>query len=77
MGCNARVGEFGLDNVFFRVGDARASRLAAGSFDVVVAADLFEHLYPEDSEAVAAEALRLLRPGGRIAVWTPCRSHIL
>ena len=76
-GCNARVDEFGLDNVFFRVGDARASGLASGSFDVVVAADLFEHLYPDDSEAVAAEAFRLLRPGGRIAVWTPCRSHIL
>ena len=76
-GCNARVDEFGLDNVFFRVGDARSSGLAASSFDVVVAADLFEHLYPDDSEAVAAEAFRLLRPGGRFAVWTPCRSHIL
>ena len=76
-GCNARADEFGLDNVFFRVGDARASGLAAESFDVVVAADLFEHLYSDDSEAVAAEAFRLLRPGGRIAVWTPCRSHIL
>ena len=76
-GCNARVDEFGLDNVFFRVGDARSSGLAAASFDVVVAADLFEHLYPDDSEAVAAEAFRVLRPGGRIAVWTPCRSHIL
>ncbi len=76
-GCNARVDEFGLDNVFFRVGDARASGLAAGSFDAVVAADLFEHLYPDDSEAVAAEAFRLLRRGGRLAVWTPCRSHFL
>lgn len=76
-GCNARVDEFGLENVFFRVGDARASGLAAESFDAVVAADLFEHLYADDSEAVAAEAFRVLRPGGRIAVWTPCRSHIL
>lgn len=76
-GCNARVDEFGLDNVFFRVGDARSSGLPAASFDVVVAADLFEHLYPDDSESVAAEAFRVLRPGGRAAVWTPCRSHVL
>ena len=62
---------FGLDNVFFRVSDARASGLASGSFDVVVAADLFEHLYPDDSEAVAAEAFRLLWPGSRIPVWPP------
>ena len=27
-GCNARLDTFGLDNVFFRVGDARASGLA-------------------------------------------------
>ncbi len=64
-------------NLSFRVGDATGTGLAPASFDLVVAADLFEHLYPEDSEAVAAEALRLLRPGGRFAVWTPCRSHIL
>ena len=75
--CNARLDAFGLHNVFFRVGDARATGLPAGSFDAVFAADLFEHIYPDDSEAVAAEAFRVLKPGGRFAVWTPCRSHIL
>ena len=76
-GCNASLGRLGLGNVSFRVGDARDSGIAAASFDAVVAADLFENLYPEDSGAVAAEAFRLLRPGGRFAVWTPCRSHFL
>ena len=76
-GCNARQDLHGLDNVEFRVGDARDSGLAAGSFDVVVAADLFEHLYPDDSEAVAAEGFRVLRLGGSFVAWTPCRSHIL
>ena len=76
-GCKARLDRHGFDNVFFEVGDARDSGLDPESFDVVVAADLFEHLYPEDSEAVAAEAFRVLNPGGRFVVWTPCRSHIL
>ena len=76
-GCNARVPVHGVDNVVFQVADARATGLEAGSFEAVVAADLFEHLYPDDSEAVAAEAFRVLAPGGVFAVWTPCRSHIL
>ena len=74
---NERLQDSGLGNVTFQSGDARSSGLAAGSFDVVIAADLFEHLYPEDSTATAEEAFRVLRPGGRFVVWTPCRSHIL
>lgn len=76
-GCRARTDLHGFDNMVFEVGDARDSGLDAASFDVVVAADLFEHLYPDDSEAVAAEAFRVLVPGGTFLVWTPCRSHIL
>ena len=56
--------------------DARSTGLEPGSFDVVVAADLFEHLYPEDSAAVVTEAFRVLAPGGRFAIWTPSRSHV-
>ncbi len=76
-GCNARVPVHGVDNVVFQVGDARATGLKESSFEAVVAADLFEHLYPDDSEAVAAEAFRVLASRGVFAVWTPCRSHIL
>lgn len=75
--CNAHLAQTEFENVAFRVGDARDTGLDAGSFDVVVAADLFEHLYPADSGAVAREAHRVLKPGGRLVVWTPCRSHFL
>ncbi len=75
--CSARRERCRLDNLEFRVGDARASGLPGDSFDVVVAADLFEHLYPDDARAVAREAHRILKPGGTFAVWTPCRTHVL
>ncbi|MYI07208.1 MAG: methyltransferase domain-containing protein [Gemmatimonadetes bacterium] len=75
--CNRRLGAAGLENVRFRCADARDTGMRAASFDLVVAADLFEHLYPDDSRKVAREAFRVLRPGGTCAVWTPCPSHIL
>lgn len=61
----------------FLCADAGDTGLPAGSFDAVLAADLFEHLYPEDSERVAAEAFRLLKPGGLFSTWTPHRGHVL
>lgn len=75
--CNGRRTQAGTANVEFQVGDARCTGLDAAGFDLVVAADLFEHLYPDDSETVAGEAFRVLKPGGRIGAWTPCRAHFL
>ena len=75
--CNALLARTRARNVEFRVGDACDTGLPARSFDVVVAADLFEHLYPDDSEAVSAEAFRVLKPAGRFLVWTPCSNHFL
>ena len=75
--CNERLATEALPNVRFVQADAGDTGLPAGSADVVICADLFEHLYPEDSGRVAKEAFRLLRPGGRFVVWTPHRGHIL
>ncbi|MDA0328722.1 MAG: class I SAM-dependent methyltransferase [Gemmatimonadetes bacterium] len=61
----------------FLCADAGATGLAADAYDVVLAADLFEHLYPDDSERVTREAFRILAPGGRFVTWTPHRGHIL
>jgi SAM-dependent methyltransferase len=63
--------------VRFIEADAGDTGLEEGSFQVVLAADLFEHLYPDDSERVTREAFRLLAPGGRFVVWTPHRGHVL
>jgi ubiquinone/menaquinone biosynthesis C-methylase UbiE len=75
--CEARLPETGLGNVSFVCADARATGLERESFDLVLAADLVEHLYPEDSQAVITEAYRLLKPGGRLSIWTPNRGHLL
>lgn len=75
--CNRRLRESTLTNVAFRCADAGDTSLEGGAYDVVIAADLFEHLYPEDSDRVMAEAHRLLRKGGRFSIWTPHRGHVL
>jgi len=67
----------GATNVSFLQADAGDTGLEGDRYDLVIAADLFEHLYPEDSARVAREAYRILKPGGRFAVWTPHRGHIL
>lgn len=75
--CERRRAELGLANVRFVHADAGATGLAADAFDLVVAADLFEHLYPDDSDRVAREAHRVLKRGGRFSIWTPHRGHLL
>jgi cyclopropane fatty-acyl-phospholipid synthase-like methyltransferase len=75
--CHRRLAEEPHGNVRLVCADAGDTGLEAGHADLVIAADLFEHLYPDDSARVASEAFRLLVPGGRFAVWTPHRGHVL
>jgi SAM-dependent methyltransferase len=64
----ARAGELaaGLGNTSFEEGDGRALRFGDGGFDVVVCHTVLCHV-PEP-ERVLAEAFRVLRPGGTVAV---------
>ncbi|WP_437780009.1 flavin reductase [Sorangium sp. So ce1097] len=64
-----RAKALGLDNVTFR--EALATRLPFpdASFDVVTSSNLLLHV-PEPG-AVLAEASRVLRPGGRLALLEP------
>jgi ubiquinone/menaquinone biosynthesis C-methylase UbiE len=75
--CERRRSQLGLRNVRFVHADASATHLPADTFDLVIAADLFEHLYPDDSARVVAEARRVLKRGGRFSVWTPHRGHAI
>ena len=75
--CESRLAQSAIDGVSFLCADARDTGLEAEGFDLVISADLVEHLYPEDSQAVIAEAFRVLRKGGRLSLWTPHRGHFL
>jgi SAM-dependent methyltransferase len=58
-------------------GDAANLPLRDGCADVVLAADLTEHLDDVTLARVLREAARALRPGGRLVVYTPERQHFL
>lgn len=53
--------------ITFRAGDSHALGLGDASFDAIVAHTLFSHL--SDPTAALHEARRLVKPGGRIAVF--------
>ncbi|MDQ2852354.1 MAG: class I SAM-dependent methyltransferase [Actinomycetota bacterium] len=54
------------------VGDCTdLSRFEAGSFDVVFASNLLEHLARAQSDALVDGVLRVLRPGGRLILMQP------
>ncbi|HIN78174.1 MAG TPA: class I SAM-dependent methyltransferase [Gemmatimonadetes bacterium] len=75
--CNHRLVKNPHQNLRFLCSDAGDTGLEGGTFDVAIAADIFEHLYPDDSEKVALEMHRLLKPGGHFSIWTPHRGHVL
>ena len=75
--CNEFLEKNPHDNIKFVCADAADTGLEAESFDLIISADLFEHIYPEDFERILDESKRLLKPGGKLSIWTPHRGHIL
>ncbi len=75
--CNKKLRERKLKNVRFVCADAQHTGLPARSFDAIISADLFEHLYPDQSSNTMKECARLLTRGGKLAIWTPHRGHFL
>lgn len=68
--------ERGLSNVRFMKSDvADLHELGDDSVDGVAAIDLVEHIDDPTLAAMLAECRRILKPGGRLAIYTPDRAH--
>jgi 2-polyprenyl-3-methyl-5-hydroxy-6-metoxy-1,4-benzoquinol methylase len=75
--CNKFLETSQCSNLKFVCADATNTGLTSESYDVIICADLLEHLYPEVSDKVLDECRRLLKKGGKLVIWTPHRGHIL
>lgn len=64
-------------NIRFVRASADHTKLKAASFDLIVSADLFEHLYPDVYRKTLDECKRLLKKGGRLVIWTPNPGHFI
>ncbi len=66
----------GVPNVRFELADARdLSPFCDASFEAVVLADFVEHVTDDVLLPVLRESLRVLVPGGAVAIYTPNRDH--
>jgi len=66
----------GVRNARFIVLDAAdLTEMASASFDKVAAIDFVEHIDDPTLLSVLQEAKRVLRPHGRLVIFTPCASH--
>jgi ubiquinone/menaquinone biosynthesis C-methylase UbiE len=75
--CADRAREQARTNLDFICADAMNTGIKPATIDVVISADLFEHLYPHQFTAVLDECRRILRTDGRLVIWTPHRGHFI
>ncbi len=70
-GAQRRAATLGLANIAFSVADMESLAFADGSFDAVICR--FGLMFPPNRDGAVAEALRVVKPGGRAAymVWGP------
>lgn len=66
----------GADGARFVRADAARLPVADASMDVVLAADVTEHLDDDTLARILAECERVLRSGGVLVIYTPEQSHI-
>jgi SAM-dependent methyltransferase len=72
-----RVAEVeGVRSARFVRADGVRLPLADGSMDLALAADVTEHLDDATLASLLSEAVRVLRPGGRLVLYTPSPTHV-
>ena len=66
----------GVQHADFVQADAALLPMPDASCDIVLAADMTEHLDDDTMSRIFAEAYRTLRPGGTMVIYTPESSHL-
>ena len=72
---NAKLGHLKIQGEA-RVDDVGALSYPDDNFDVVLSSDCHEHLPPDLQSRSLREALRVLKPGGRLVLKTPNRAYL-
>jgi ubiquinone/menaquinone biosynthesis C-methylase UbiE len=75
--CIKRLRSSKFTNLSFVCADAQNTGLKPCSIDSIFCSDLVEHLYPDQFTNMLDECKRILKPGGKLVIWTPHRGHIL
>jgi len=75
--CMKRLRSEKLANLSFVCADAQNTGLKPDSIDSIFCSDLVEHLYPNQFLNMLDECKRILKPKGKLVIWTPHRGHIL
>ncbi len=74
--CRQGSQELGLSDSRFVCADAGNMSFGSGSFDVIYAAGVIEHMYPENYARFINEARRVLSDRGRLVLGTPNPHHV-
>jgi len=65
----------GMNNVTFEVGDAEDLKLQSSYFDIVIGAELIEHLTNPDN--FLGQLIKVLKPGGLAIITTPNKNNLV
>ncbi|RLC08746.1 MAG: hypothetical protein DRI57_23425 [Deltaproteobacteria bacterium] len=73
--CKRTAVKLDMDSSGFICRDATDTQFDDAFFDVAYCADLVEHLYPSVYNDLVKETRRILKKGGKFAIYTPNPSH--
>jgi len=74
--CDNFLKKSASNNIKFICSGTHDVPLQSESYDVIICADLVEHLYPEVFQKTLDECKRLLKRGGHLVIWTDCQESI-
>lgn len=68
---------FPYKNVKFIVSNCTKTKFRSNYFDLIISADVFEHLDYKTYKKTLVECKRILKKGGKLLIWTPNPEHII